>query len=63
MLMVMSLGYMRALSLPILGWSPLPLKRPGGSTLKLPTYTQHVERITDTCMTAALFQVTAGQCA
>mmetsp|Transcript_11932 Transcript_11932/g.43640 ORF Transcript_11932/g.43640 Transcript_11932/m.43640 type:complete len:204 (+) Transcript_11932:1365-1976(+) len=37
MFMVMSSGMILFFSLPILGCSPRPLKRPGGSTRKLPT--------------------------
>ena len=37
-LMVMSSGKMRDLSWPILGCSPRPRKRPGGSTRKLPSF-------------------------
>lgn len=41
MLMTMSRGYILFLSLPILGCSPRPLNKPGGSTRKLPTWHKH----------------------
>ncbi len=41
MLMTISRGYILLLSLPILGCSPRPLNKPGGSTRKLPTWHKH----------------------
>jgi hypothetical protein len=38
MLIVMSSGQIRPLSLPILGCAPRPRNRPGGSTRKFPTF-------------------------